>query len=147
MESDLLPTTFLDSTGDKWNVPVLTYGVIRRVANDTGVVLTDIYAPTSESFKKIVEDSFAMGNVLLSLLSGEIRKRGIDEDAFLDRFENEKVASEAFTCVENAVLNYFPPAKKKTLLIIREKYEAMEKEQVDQATEKVEAADLRKFAG
>src|SRR5690606_25552883 len=110
-----LKSSFIDASGQTWVVQ-LNYAAVRRVHARTSVLLTDIFDASSESHKAFVSDQFLPLDCLCELLSGDMAQRGVTEEQFLERINNEQVVIDAIQSLEHAVLNFFQPSRRAVLV-------------------------------
>jgi hypothetical protein len=107
--------TFKTTDGSEWQIPVLTYGVKREVYHRTQVNLDDVFFPDSDSFKRVAEDDFKTGEILLVLVEKQLQDREIGVREFFDLLGDEDQVSAAFDCLQEAIIDSLS-GKKKAIL-------------------------------
>ena len=112
-------TTFNDKQKRAWTLE-LTVGSARRVKADTTVDLVNIISlendgkASMEALGKLVEDPFALVDVIFSLCKPQAEKEGITDKQFADLLDADAVEAAANALVEE-IINFCPAAKRKAL--------------------------------
>jgi len=109
-------TTFTDKQKKTWSLE-LTVGSARRVKNETGVNLLNMIslepdgkASTAE-LEKLIEDPFALVNVLFTLCAKQAEESGED---FAERFDADVIMAATNALIEE-IINFSPAAKRRAL--------------------------------
>lgn len=117
-------TTFNDKTKTPWTLE-LTVGSARRVKADTTVDLVNIISldgdgkASMKTLEKLIEDPFALVNVIFSLCKPQAEKAGITDEAFAELLDADAVEAAANALVEE-IINFTPAAKRKALTKIHQ---------------------------
>lgn len=111
--------TFNDKNKKAWRIE-LTVGSARRVKADTGIDLVNIVAignqgkASSEALEKLIDDPFALVDVLYSLCAPQAEKENVGPEAFAELFDAPAIEA-ATTALVEEIINFFPPTKKKAV--------------------------------
>ena len=112
-------TTFNDKQKKTWSLE-LTVGSARRVKNETGVNLLNMIslepdgkASTAE-LEKLIEDPFALVNVLFTLCAKQAEEGGISGEDFAERFDADVIMAATNALIEE-IINFSPAAKRRAL--------------------------------
>ena len=112
-------TTFTDKQKKTWSLE-LTVGSARRVKNETGVNLLNMIslepdgkASTAE-LEKLIEDPFALVNVLFTLCAKQAEEGGISGEDFAERFDADVIMAATNALIEE-IINFSPAAKRRAL--------------------------------
>ena len=117
-------TTFQDKNKTTWTLE-LTVGSARRVKADTTVDLVNIISLEDDgkasmaALGKLIEDPFALVDVIFSLCRPQAEKAGITDAAFAELLDADAVEAAANALVEE-IINFTPAAKRKALTKIHQ---------------------------
>ena len=153
-------TTFTDKQKKTWSLE-LTVGSARRVKNETGVNLLNMIslepdgkASTAE-LEKLIEDPFALVNVLFTLCAKQAEESGVSGEDFAERFDADVIMAATNALIEE-IINFSPAAKRRALTkfyqtaqrIAAEQEKELEKILNDETLdEKIEEEMKRSFTG
>lgn len=116
--------TFNDKNKKAWTLE-LTVGSARRVKADTTVDLVNIISldgdgkASMKALEKLIEDPFALVDVIFSLCRPQAEKENITDADFADLLNADAIEAAANALVEE-IINFTPAAKRKALTKIHE---------------------------
>lgn len=127
---------FKDCEGQTWGLRV-DRASLRRVQADCGVLLTSLFADEFALLTTLSEDVLAASDVLWSLSRLQAKERDITKERFEEL--TDSVFEEAFKCMVEAVIDFFPQKKREAMRKLIEVAETAESQittNIDKITEK-----------
>ena len=105
--------TFTDTEGRRWTfaVNVLT---ARRVKDELGIDLLAGLDPESDVFERLAGDVFTLFDVMACLLTDQLKERDLTSED-LGQSLDEQTCEQALRALVEALIDFFPPQKRKVL--------------------------------
>jgi hypothetical protein len=128
---------FTDSKGRILRISI-TIGSVMRVKSQTGVDLLQIEKGEKPLITRLWEDELLMAEILACLLSGQIE--GLTEAEMYDCFDGETMIK-AKNCFYEELIDFFQKSARTERAELVRKQQALIKEVVQMATEKLKEAD------
>lgn len=135
--------TFKTTDGTEWKVTV-NVGTIKRVQDDTGLRLTDLFA-TSEKIGEFFSDDVRFCEVLFSVVKPQADALGKTLDDFLSAIDGTVIEGAVQALLEEVADFFHEPRKgliKKTLAKYREAHDHLMTEGVLAAEQKINQTDF-----
>ena len=111
--------TFIDKKNRKWELE-LNVGSARRVKDETGVNMLNLLSlesngrASTEPLEKLIDDPFALVNVLYALCRKQAEKENISDEDFAEIFDADVIEAATNALIEE-IINFSPAAKRKAL--------------------------------
>lgn len=111
--------TFTDKKNRKWELE-LNVGSARRVKDETGVNMLNLLSlesngrASTEPLEKLIDDPFALVNVLCVLCRKQAEKENISDEEFAEIFDADVIEAATNALIEE-IINFSPAAKRKAL--------------------------------
>lgn len=112
----------------------LTYGMARDLRRHNGVDLINFH--NGSAIKLFADDRDKLFETIFKVAEKQAREANLDETKFANLF-NDEVFESAFTALEEAIVNFSPPAMKPVILAICQKSKEIQAKQAALAVEKL----------
>jgi len=119
--------TFTDSKGQEWHVPI-TVGTIAKVKNECGVDLLTIVEGTL--LDKLALNPVLIVSSLYCCCEQQVKQRGLSPEEFGETIDSNTIDS-ALSALLEALIDFFPSAKRNMLRKAMEKLEAANQKAVE----------------
>ena len=96
-------TTFTDLAGRQWDCR-FTFASVRRISKSTGVTISDVLRPGSESLN-LIADQATFYLALWHLLERQAADAGVDENSFAEAMDGSTFEAAFDAIVEAAILH------------------------------------------
>ena len=107
------PSSFRDTLGRVWVIEVTTR-TLKRVRDETGVLLTDLVDPERAAEVGLARDPVLLCEVLWSLVSRDADRRGISEEDFWDAISDDAV-DKATDALIWGIVAFFPNPRREIM--------------------------------
>ena len=140
--------TFQDKNKKTWKIEI-TVGSARRVKAETGIDLVNIVSvgkegrASSEALEKLIDDPFALVDVLFSLCKPQAKQENVGPEVFAELFDAPAIEAATNALVEE-IIDFFPPAKKKAVEKIYRIAQELAKKNEEKLNEMLENPELTK---
>lgn len=131
-ETTQLPAEF--KAGGKTFRLTINYGQARDLRRHNGVDLIDYH--NGSAIKLFAEDQDKIFETIWKLCEKQARDLGLDEAKFAELFISG-VFEEAYSALEEAIVNFTPPAKRPVILAICKKSKEIQAKQAELAVAKI----------
>jgi len=127
VELEHAATSFADAHGKRWTIRV-TWGTLRRVKAATGAELIDLLdVLAGDDGADILNNAQLMLDILCACLADELEAAELTPEEFGERFESGDQVDDAIKALLEAIVDFSPPARRKTLrLTLRKLIKATE---------------------
>lgn len=126
--------TFHDGQQRQWTFAVNVLAV-KRVRDQTGFDLLVLMDPGNAMFEKLATDVVSLCEVMIALLSDQLKAAGVTAEEFLQALDNEEIVRTATRACLEAILSF---SRKPKALLMKQAFG-----KVWEATERREETQLR----
>ncbi len=102
---------FKDTSGNIWRIRV-NVALVRKVKLSTGIDLTGIILDV-DTHQQLAQNGDLFLDVLLIVLSERFAERQMTAEEFLTHMDGDAI-QRAWACLEEAVIDFFPQARRET---------------------------------
>ena len=135
--------SFTDETGQKWVVTVVN-STIARVRAQHEINLYAVVDPKDPTMNTLLSDPVTLASVLYTVCKPQADERQLSQEAFIDLIAGDAISGATDALVE-AVIDFFPKAKREPLRAIWGKTKEASERATAWAMEEVAKIDVNRL--
>jgi hypothetical protein len=130
--------TFTDANGREWALSI-DVAAIKRMRDIAGVDILGNSGSDNSAFLQMAENPVMLVDAIYAVCKKEVEARGMDQDAFAVGITGD-VIDRATSALLDAVIDFFPSARRNVLKAAIEKLRALQGVMLDHALASLSAA-------